>query len=84
MNYGWAINLSYRCLMFGVAMLMSKGFILISSNPNRRSASLEDTLRKQLGTPSITDPKSRFVAKNGSFLEKEFSLERSEWEESRI
>ena len=24
-----------------------------------------------------------FVAKNGSFLEKEFSLERSEWEESR-
>ena len=24
-----------------------------------------------------------FVAKNGNFLEKEFSLERSEWEESR-
>ena len=24
-----------------------------------------------------------FIAKNGSFLEKEFSLERSEWEESR-
>ena len=24
-----------------------------------------------LGTPSITDPKARFVAKNGSFLEKE-------------
>ena len=24
-----------------------------------------------------------FVAKNGSFLEKEFFLERSEWEESR-
>ena len=24
-----------------------------------------------------------FVAKNGSFLDKEFSLERSEWEESR-
>ena len=25
-----------------------------------------------MGTPSITDPKARFVAKNGSFLEKEF------------
>ena len=29
--------------------------------------------KKLLGTPSITDPKARyFVAKNGSFLEKEF------------
>ena len=25
-----------------------------------------------MGTPSITDPKARFVAKNGSFLEKKF------------
>ena len=25
-----------------------------------------------MGTPSITDPKARFFAKNGSFLEKEF------------
>ena len=31
--------------------------------------------RKQLGTPSITDPKVRyFVAKNGSILEKKFLL----------
>ena len=30
---------------------------------------------KKLGTPSITDPKAKiFVAKNGSFLEKEFLL----------
>ena len=47
---------------------MSKGFSLIISKPNRRSASSYDTLRKQLGTPSTTDPK----AKNGNFLEKEF------------
>ena len=39
MNYGLARNLSYRFLKFGVATLMSKGFSLISSNPNRRSAS---------------------------------------------
>ena len=25
-----------------------------------------------MGTPSITDPKARFFAKNGSFLEKKF------------
>ena len=28
--------------------------------------------KELLGIPSITDPKARFVAKNGSFLEKEF------------
>ena len=38
---------------------MSKGFNLISSNPNQRSAYSQDTLRKQLGTPSTTDPKAR-------------------------
>ena len=27
-----------------------------------------------MGTPSITDPKARFFAKNGSYLEKEFLL----------
>ena len=27
--------------------------------PNRRSVSSKDTLRKQLGTPSTTDPKAR-------------------------
>ena len=31
-------KLSHRFLKFGDAMLMSKGFSLISSNPNRRSA----------------------------------------------
>ena len=52
---------------------MKKVFNLISSNPNRRSASSYNTQRRQLGTPSITDLKARFfVAKNGSFLEKEF------------
>jgi len=39
MNCGLAINLSCRFLKFGDAMLMSKGFSLISSNPNWRSAS---------------------------------------------
>ena len=38
MNYGLARNLSYHFLKFGVA-LMSKGFVLICSNPNQRSAS---------------------------------------------
>ena len=40
MNYGLARNPSFRFLKFGVATLMSKGFSLISSNLNRRSASL--------------------------------------------
>ena len=35
---GLARNLSCRFLKFGLATLMSKGFSLISSNPNRRSA----------------------------------------------
>ena len=39
MNCGLAINLSCRSLKFGDVILMSKGFSLISSNPNRRSAS---------------------------------------------
>ena len=52
-------NLSCNFLKFGVATLMSKGFGLISSNPNQRSASAYGTLRKQLGTPSTTDPKAR-------------------------
>ena len=39
MNYGLARNLSCRFLKFGDAMLMWKSFSLISSNPNRRSAS---------------------------------------------
>src|SRR5215216_1298616 len=59
MNFGLAINISCRFLKFGVVTLMSKGFSLISSNPNRRSASSYDTLNKQLGTPSTTDPKAR-------------------------
>ena len=39
MNYGLARNLSCRFLKFGVVMLMGKSFSLISSNPNRKSAS---------------------------------------------
>ena len=40
MNYDLARNLSFRFLKFGDATLMSKGFSLISSNPNQRSVSL--------------------------------------------
>ena len=61
MNCGLARNLSYRFLKFGTAMLMYKSFNLISSNPNRRSASSQNTQRKLLGTPSITDPKAKLV-----------------------
>ena len=39
MNYGLARNLSCCFLKFGNVTLMSKGFSLISSNPNHRSAS---------------------------------------------
>ena len=39
MNYGLASNLSCRFLKFGDVMLMSKGFSLISSNPNHRCVS---------------------------------------------
>ena len=42
------------------AMLMSKGFSPISSNPKRISASSLDTQKKLLGTPSTTDPKAKF------------------------
>ena len=38
MNCGLARNQSCRFLKFGIVMLILKGFILISSNPNRRSA----------------------------------------------
>ena len=50
---------------------MSRNFNLKSSNPNRKNASSYDTLRKLLGIPSTSEGKI-FVAKNGSFLEKEF------------
>ena len=36
-----------------------KSFNLISSNPNWRNVSSQDTQR-MLGTPSITDPKARY------------------------
>src|SRR3954465_14829909 len=39
MNYGLARNQSCRFLKFGVAMLIRKSFIMISSNPNRRNVS---------------------------------------------
>ena len=38
-EYGLTRNLSCHFLMFGDATLISKGFSLISSNPNGRSAS---------------------------------------------
>ena len=37
MNCGLAINLSCHFIKFGNVMLMSKGFSLISSNPNQRN-----------------------------------------------
>ena len=36
-----------------------KSFSMISSNQNWRSASSQDTQKKLLGTPSITNPKAR-------------------------
>ena len=73
MNRGLARNLSCLFLKYGDAMLMSKGFSLISSNPNWRSTSLQDTRKKLLGIPSTTCSKAiTFVAKTESFLEKEF------------
>ena len=53
-------------------MLMSRNFNMKSSNPSWKNVSSQDTLRKPLGIPSTSDPKAGFVAKNGSFLEKEF------------
>ena len=58
---------------------MKKFFNLISSNPNRRSASSYDTQKKLLGTPSITDPMARSLLlrmdpfRRRSFLLKEVS-----------
>ena len=57
--YGLARNLRCRFLKFGVVTLMSKGFSLISLNPNQRSPSSYDIIRKQLGIPSTTDLKAR-------------------------
>ena len=53
---------------------IKKVFNLISSNPNRRSTSSQNTQRKLLGTPSITDPKARYsLLKIDPFQRRSFS-----------
>src|SRR3954471_6545021 len=73
MNYGLARNQSYRFLKFGVAMLIRKSFIMISSNPKSEKCVF-------IGYPKETvvytfyhrTEGKTFVAENGYFLEKEF------------
>ena len=73
MNYGLERNLSYRFLKFGDAMLMSRNFNLKSSNPNRKKCVFIGYPKETIGyTFYLRSEGKIFVAKNGSFLEKEF------------
>ena len=72
MNCGLARNQSCRFLKFGVAMLMRKSFILISSNPNWKSVFIGYP-KETIGYTFYHRSEGKtFVAKNGCFLEKEF------------
>ena len=72
MNYGLARNLSYHFLKFEDATHMSKSFSLISSNPKRRMFFIGYP-KETIGYTFYHRSEGKiFVAKNGSFLEKEF------------
>ena len=73
MNCGLATNLSCHFLKFGDAMLMSKGFSLISSNPKLEKCVFIGYPKETIGyTFNHRSEGKIFVAENGTFLEKEF------------
>ena len=72
MNCGLARNLSCRFLKFGAAMLMWKSFKLVSSNPKSEKCIFIGYPNEIVGYTFYHRSEGKFVAKNGSFLEKEF------------
>ena len=73
MNYGLARNLSYRFLKFGVVTLMSKGFNLIKLKPKLEKCVFIGYPKETIGYTFYHRSEGKiFVAKNETFLEKEF------------
>ena len=73
MNCGLARNQSCRFLKFGVAMLIRKSFIMISSKPKSEKCVFIGYPKETVGYTFYHRSEGKtFVAKNGSFLEKEF------------
>ena len=73
MNYGLARNLSYRFLKFEVAMLMWKRFQPDKLKPKSEKCVFIEYPKVTIGYTFYHRSESKiFVAKNGSFLEKEF------------
>ena len=73
MNCGLARNLSFRFLKFGVVILMSKGFSLIKLKPKSEKCIFIGYPKETIGYTFYHRSEGKiFVAKNGSFLEKEF------------
>ena len=59
--------------MFGAASLVWKRFSPNELEPKAGKCIFIEYPKETLGIPSISDPKHKvFIAKNGSFLEKEF------------
>ena len=74
MNYGLAVNLSYRFLKFGVAMLIwKKVFQLDKLEPKSEKCVFIEYPKETVGYTFYHRSEGKtFIAKNGSFLEKEF------------
>ena len=73
MIYGLAVNLSCRFLNFGVAMLMWKRFQPDKLEPKSEKCIFIEYPKETIGYTFYHRYEGKtFVAKNGSFLEKEF------------
>ena len=73
MNYGLAINLRCRFLKFGVAMLMCKRFQPDKLEPKSEKCVFIEYPKEIVGYTFYHRSEGKiFVAKNGSFLDKEF------------
>ena len=73
MNYGLAVNLSFRFLKFGVAMLMWKRFQPDKLEPKSEKCVFIGYPKETIGYTFYRRSEGKiFVAKNGTFLEKEF------------
>ena len=73
MNYGLARNQSWRFLKFGAAMLMWKKFQPDKLKPKSEKCVFIGYPKENVGYTFYHKSEGKiFVAKNGSFLEKEF------------
>ena len=73
MNYGLAVNLSCRFLKFGVAMLIWKKFQPDKLKPKSEKCIFIEYPKLTIGYTFYHRSEGKlFIAKNGSFLEKEF------------